>query len=91
MPDTIPVTATLLNIRRAEIGRLLGFADVEIEISGVAFTIHGIRILRTGPASRGIAAPAFKDVSGQLTDAITLPVELASAIANVVLGNMEHR
>jgi DNA-binding cell septation regulator SpoVG len=68
--DTVSVTATVLRVKRAEVGRLLALAEVEIEIAGVAFVLHGVRVVKTGPRSRGIAAPCFRLAGGRLADAI---------------------
>ena len=83
--NTELVSATVLRIERAAVGRLLALADAEIEIAGVAFTIRGIRVVKTGPRSRGVAAPCFRVASGRLAAAIEMPPELAAAIAGAVL------
>lgn len=83
--DTVTVTATVLRIERIDSGRLLALASVEILIAGIAFTLHGVRVIRTGPRSRGIAAPCHRVANGRLTDAISLPPELSDAIASAVL------
>ena len=83
------VTASVLRIERADAGRLLALAEVEIEIAGVAFTLHGVRVISTGPRSRGVAAPCCRVANGRLADAISLPPELAAAIAGAVLDEFE--
>lgn len=87
--QTLPVTATLLKIQRAESGRLLALADVEIEIAGIALRLHGVRVIATGPRQRGVAAPGYRMATGRLADAVTLPPELARAVADIVLDEYE--
>lgn len=79
-PETVTVTATVLQIKRAEARSLLALADVEIEIAGVSLTLHGVRVIKTGPRSRGVAAPCHRVANGRLADAISLPPELARAV-----------
>jgi len=83
--DTVSVTATVLSIKRVDSGRLLALASVEILIAGVAFTLQGVRVVRTGPRSRGVASPSCRVANGRLAAAVALPPELARAIADVVL------
>jgi DNA-binding cell septation regulator SpoVG len=69
-------------------------ASVEIEIAGVVFVLHGVRVIKTGPRQRGIAAPAHRVANGRLADTIAMPPELARAIANAVLDEydtLRHR
>ncbi len=87
--DTIPVTATVLRIERADSGRLLALAEVEIEIASIAFILHGVRVVKTGPRSRGIAAPCYRVANGRFADAISLPRELTAAVASVVLDEYD--
>lgn len=84
------VTATVLRVERIDSGRLLALASVEIEIAGVAFVLHGVRVIKTGPRQRGIAAPAHRVANGRLADTITMPPELARAIANAVLDEYDE-
>jgi DNA-binding cell septation regulator SpoVG len=87
--QTVDVTATVLRLDRAEAGRLAALASVQIEIAGVAFVIHGVRIIRTGPRAHGIAAPCYRMATGRRADAISLPPELIHAIAEVVLDEFD--
>lgn len=87
--DTVSVSATVLRVRRVEQGRLLALASVEILIAGVSFLVHGVRIIKTGPRSKGVAAPRCRLAGGALADAIELPPELSAAIAGVVLDEYE--
>ncbi len=88
-PETVAVSATVLRIKRADAGRLLALAEVEIEIAGIAFTLHGVRVIRTGPRSRCVAAPFCRVAGGRLADAISLPPELSAAIGNAVLDEYD--
>jgi hypothetical protein len=88
-PDTVTVAATVLRIKRADAGRLLALAEVEIEIAGIAFTLHGVRVISTGPRSRCVAAPYCRIAGGRLADAITLPPELSAAIGTAVLDEYD--
>ena len=87
--ETVQVAATVLRIVRAARGPLLALAEVEIEVAGFAFVLHGVRVIRTGPRSRGVAAPHCRVASGRLAAAISLPPELSRAIAEVVLDEYE--
>jgi len=87
--ETQLVTATVLRVERIDSGRLLALASVEIEIAGVAFVLHGVRVIKTGPRQRGIAAPAHRVANGRLADTITMPPELARAIADAVLDEFD--
>jgi DNA-binding cell septation regulator SpoVG len=88
-PETVAVTATVLQLKRAAIGRLQALADVEIEIAGVAFVVRGIRVIKIGPRSRGVAAPRCRIAAGRLAEAVSLPPELTAAIGNVVLDEYD--
>jgi DNA-binding cell septation regulator SpoVG len=55
-----------------------------------AFVLHGVRVIKTGPRQRGIAAPAHRVANGRLADTITMPPELASAIATAVLDDYDE-
>ncbi|HWB52205.1 MAG TPA: hypothetical protein VG651_24070 [Stellaceae bacterium] len=87
--ETVNVTATVLRLDRAESGRLAALASVQIEIADVAFVVHGVRIIRTGPRAHGIAAPCYRMATGRLADAISLPPELTHAIVEVVLDEFD--
>jgi hypothetical protein len=89
LADTVAVSVTVLHVERVAAGRLLALAEVEVEISGVAFTLHGVRVIKTGPRSRGIAAPCYRVANGRLADAISLPPELTAAVAGAVLDEYD--
>ena len=88
--ETVTVTATVLRVERVAAGRLLALASVEILVAGVAFTLHGVRVIRTGPRSRGVASPCYRIASGRLADAVELPPELTGAIADAVLDEYDE-
>ena len=88
-PDTVTVAATVLGLKCVDAGRLLALAEVELEIAGIVFTLRGVRVIKTGPRSHGVAAPCYRGANGRLADAISLPPELAQAVAGVVLDEYE--
>ena len=79
--ETVPATVTVLRLDRASAGRLLAFAALEIEIAGIVIGIEGVRVLRTGPHSRGVAPPTFRGPTGESVPSVILPDELRRAIA----------
>src|SRR5947208_6741232 len=84
--DTVPVTATVLQIQRVEADRLLALADIELQVAGLAIGLRGIRVIRTAvPGVVAVEAPCYRRRDGVLAPAVTLPEELAAAIAGAVL------
>jgi DNA-binding cell septation regulator SpoVG len=91
--DTVPVSVTVLRVEHNSGGPrgLLALADVEIAIEGIAFVLHGVRVISTGPRSRCAATPCHRIANGRLADTITLPPELARAVGNAVLDEFDRQ
>jgi hypothetical protein len=90
--DTVPVSVTVLRLDHGGGQRgLLALAEVEIAIEGIAFTLHGVRVISTGPRSRCAATPCHRIANGRLADTITLPPELARAVGNAVLDEFDRQ
>ena len=87
--ETVSVAVTVLRLDRVAAGGLLALAAVEIDIAGVVLTLHGVRVIRTGPRSRGVAAPFCRVAKGRLAEAISLPADVTRAIGEVVLDEYE--
>jgi hypothetical protein len=51
--------------------------------------LHGVRVIKTGPRQRGVEAPHYRVATGRLAAAISLPSELARAIAAAVLDEYD--
>lgn len=87
--DTEPVRATVLSIEPVCAGRLLGFASVEIEIAGIVFELHGVRVIRTPRGTIGVDPPQYRGSAGASLPAVILPPELVQAIGGAVLDAAE--
>ena len=84
--ETATVTFRLLSIERGrDRGRLLGLASAEILLAGVVVTVQGIRIIYEPDGSLLVQPPRFRHPDGHWLPAVTLPPELANAIAAEVL------
>lgn len=83
--ETVPVNVTVLKVEPvAGSRRLLGLAEVEIDIDGVVIGVHGLRVVSLGPLELGVEAPTWRS-GATPRPAISLPAELKAAIADVVL------
>jgi hypothetical protein len=83
---TEPVQVSLIGIGRTPgAGSLLGSAEVELVIAGVALIIRGIRVVRTSPTKVEVQSPAHRH-GGEWCGSIILPEELAGAVTEVVLN-----
>ena len=57
--ETVPVNVTVLKVEPvAGSRRLLGLAEVEIDIDGVVIGVHGLRVVSLGPL--GVEAPTWR-------------------------------
>jgi stage V sporulation protein G len=86
--DSALAHVTVLRVERVRAGRLLALAEVEIVVDGVGISLHGVRVVKTAPRSRGVQAPAYRH-DGVARPAVTLPPELARAVANAVLDEFD--
>jgi hypothetical protein len=50
--DTVPVAVTVLQVRRADEGRLMALAEVELEIAGVAIVLTASGLSAPGRRTR---------------------------------------
>jgi hypothetical protein len=73
-PGSSTVSIAVLSVTPARAGKLFA-ASVEIDIDGARIEVHRIRALRVDPIGTRIEQPIFRDASGLLRTAITLPEE----------------
>jgi hypothetical protein len=84
--ETAAVTFTLLEVEHVRgRGRLLGLANAEILVAGVAFLVQGIRLVHEDDGSLVVQPPRFRHPDGRWLPAVVLPGELEKAIAAEVL------
>ncbi len=87
MSETTTVTFTVLGTQPVRgAGRLVGLANVEVVLDGVAITLQGIGIMRERDGNLTCKAPVFRYTDGTWLPAVVLPPELGKAIAAEVLG-----
>lgn len=91
MTDSVIVAISVLDVQPLRKGRQLAVATVELALDGVAFTIHGLRVLSvedpvTGAAATAVDLPRYRDAAGTWRLAIGLPPELAQPIGDAVLA-----
>jgi hypothetical protein len=81
MSSTVPVTFTVTELRRLHrAGNLLALATVEVDLDGVALTLHGVQVLRLPTGRLQCRAPHYRAQTGAWVPAVTLPDELEVAI-----------
>lgn len=90
-PATTTVTFTVIQVERVQgAGRLVALATVELDVSGVVLTIHGMRVLRHGQRLT-TETPRFRDpASGTWLPALRIPNELGEAIARELIALLSH-
>ena len=71
-------------------GRLLGMAQVEIVLDGVAIVLQGVRILRRGDGWAYIEPPCYRHTDGDMVPAVALPEDLEDAMARAVLERVKE-
>ena len=87
MTDTLPVTFTVTALRRLHsTGRLLALATVDLDLDGVAMTLHGVQVTRLPNGSLQCSAPRYRTPTGEWAPAVTLPDELEVAIGAEVIA-----
>jgi hypothetical protein len=87
MTDTIGVSFTVTELRRLRsAGHLLALATVEIDLDGVALTLHGVQVLRLPNGKLQCRAAHYRAQTGQWLPAVTLPEELEVAIGREILA-----
>ncbi len=65
-------------------GRLVGLANVELEISGVVLTLQGVTLKRDNAGAILVTAPQFRDPAGVWRSAVILPDSLRNALGDAV-------
>ncbi len=87
MAETTSVSFTVVGLERLrDRGRLLAFANVEVEVDGVVVKLQGIGVVRRRDGSLECEAPRFRHPDGRWLPAVVLPGELTGAIAAEVLA-----
>ena len=86
MSETATVTFTVFSMERLHgLGRLVGLANVEVVVDGVAITVQGVRILQRPNGSLAAEPPRFRHPDGRWIPSVGLPETLSDAIAAAVL------
>jgi len=85
------VSITVLSVTPVRAGKLFALATVAIDIDGLQIEVHGIRAMRVEPAGTRIELPKFRDATGILRAAITLPAEIQGPIGDAVLDELIER
>ena len=86
MSGTSSVTFTLFGVEPARgRGRLLGLANAEVVVEGVAIVVQGIRLVYDDDGALVVQPPRFRHPDGRWLAAVVLPEELERAIAAEVL------
>ena len=90
--DTQSVAVRVLRVTPLTGERVFALASVELEWSGLAIRIHGIRIssvaIAGGQSATKVELPTYRDASGAWRTAIDLPDELREPIADAVLAQL---
>ncbi len=88
LDDKASITIEVIALRPVRAGRIIAFVDVRIALDGVEFVIHGLQISRAkdaGKEATKVELPTYRDERGNWTAAISLPDELRTPMAQVVL------
>lgn len=92
MTDTVPVSIQVLGSDLVPgAGRVLGLANVALEVAGFSCTVQGIRIMRN-PGSVAVEGPHWRHPrSGEHFPALLLPEELRQAMAEQIMAEVRRR
>lgn len=90
-PNSSTISITVLSVTPTRANKLFAFASIEIDIDGVQIGVHGIRASHVGSEAAAIELPKFRDAGGVWRTAITLPKEIYTPIARVVLDELVER
>lgn len=87
MTETVPVRFEVLGVEAiCGAGRLLGLANVLMDVAGVELTLQGVQLVRGHHGSLSVQAPQFRHPrDGRCLPAVLLPLELRDAVAAEVL------
>ncbi len=93
MTDTATVLFTVLGVEAVRgVARLVGLANLRMEVAGIEFTIQGVQVLRMSDGKLNIRAPMFRHPrDGKFLPAIVFPPELQDAIGMEVLATLNAR
>lgn len=96
MSETTTVHVRVLAVTPVTVkSKLLALASAEIIVAGVAFTLHGIQVIRTkdpgtgaeatGAEATGVDVPRYRAPDGIWRQAVELPPELQKPLAHAIL------
>jgi stage V sporulation protein G len=87
MSDTVSVSFEVVSVTRLHrAGRLLALATVEIDLDGVALTLHGVQVIQLPNGRLQCRAAHYRAQTGTWAPCITLPDELERAIGREILA-----
>lgn len=89
MTNTSLITATVLDVTPIGKGRILALASVELMVDGIAFTLHGVQVVRlkhpgTGHEATGVDLPRYRGPDDAWRQAAELPEELRKPLGDAV-------
>jgi hypothetical protein len=89
MSDTVSVSFEVVSVTRLHsAGHLLALATVEIDLDGVALTLHGVQVVRTPAGKLQCRAAHYRTPTGEWAPAVILPDELERAIGAEILAGL---
>lgn len=86
--DTAPVSFSLLNFRPVESRVIYAMGDVELDICGVAITLHGVTCRNLANGGTSVHLPQSRNDRGEWISAVSLPSELREALADRILEHL---
>jgi hypothetical protein len=86
--DAVPVRFVVDGVERVRgSGRLIGLANVTVEIAGAWLTLQGVQVVRDASGGLTCRAPVFRHPrDGRWLPAVLLPAELQDAVGAQVLA-----
>ena len=88
--EKLTVAFTVVGVERSrDRGPLIGLAIVEVDISGVVFTLQGVQVLQQPDGSLICRSPQFRRPNGRWTSAVVLPPDLAAALGAEVIAHLK--
>lgn len=86
MSETVGVTYEVLGVERVrDAGSLIGLAQVEVTIAGVAIVLQGVQVRRRPDGKLECLCPQWRR-NGNPLPCLLLPPELSAALASEVLA-----
>lgn len=89
--DLEPVQITITAVRPVSGRAIFAFIDVELVISGVALTIHGLQARHARPHGTSVHLPTYRAEANTPKLAVTLPTELFDRLGDLVLEDLIAR